>query len=322
VVINYLAPPEPDPITINVTKWTCTPSFNGTLYDDFAQNCTEDSQLTNNITFRAEGPTNQKHVSGDGGQLGKTTFTDLTPGNYSLYEELPYNIPTSYGYCGVDSSWPADYKVVNGAFNLKLDWGDTLTCNFFNIPEDVTDTTGVVLVRKFVCDIKAAPKGYDWFEECSLSDQNAKFALNSYNGKTGKFQEFTQGTANNDGFLRFTKLKPGTYELKEIGATWCHAESDNVDSKGNVVVKAGKVSTVWIFNCVPTKNPPNTGSGDAAPNPPPVDGDGNNGGGLAPTVTPAISYGWPLLLAAAWITWRRHQGIAALVVAPVKDRAA
>jgi uncharacterized surface anchored protein len=307
VVINYLAPPEPDPITINVTKWTCTPSFNGTLYDDFAQNCTEDSQLTNNITFRAEGPTNQKHVSGDGGQLGKTTFTDLTPGNYSLYEELPYNIPTSYGYCGVDSSWPADYKVVNGAFNLKLDWGDTLTCNFFNIPEDVTDTTGVVLVRKFVCDIKAPPKGYDWFEECSLSDQNAKFALNSYNGKTGKFQEFTQGTANNDGFLRFTKLKPGTYELKEIGATWCHAESDNVDSKGNVVVKAGKVSTVWIFNCVPTKNPPNTGSGDAAPNPPPVDGDGNNGGGLAPTVTPAISYGWPLLLAAAWITWKRSQ---------------
>ncbi|MEJ7839333.1 MAG: SpaA isopeptide-forming pilin-related protein, partial [Thermomicrobiales bacterium] len=314
VVVNYLAPPEPDPITVNVAKWTCTPGFNGTLYDDFAQNCTEESQLTNNITIRAEGPVNQKHVTGDGGQLGRTSFTELTEGTYSIYEETPYGIPTSYGYCGTDPASPADYKVVNGAFNIELGWGETLTCHFFNIPEDVTDTTGVVLVRKFVCNIDSAPKGYDWFEECALSDQNATFALNSFNGKTGEFQEFTQGTANNDGFLRFTKLKPGTYELKEVGANWCYAESDSVDSNGDVVVKAGKVSTVFIFNCVPTKNPPNTGSGDAADNPPPgddvnPDSGSEIDGGRAPIATPAIAWGWPILLALAWLTWRKSKGM-------------
>jgi uncharacterized surface anchored protein len=301
VVINYVKPPEPDPITVNVVKWTCAPSFTGTLYDDFAQNCTEDTQLTNNITFRVEGPVTQKHVTGDGGKVGQTSFTGLSEGQYSIYEETPYSIPTSYGFCGYDASWPADLKVVNGAVNVSLGWGETLTCHFFNIPEDVTDTTGVVLVRKFTCDIEKAPKGYDWFEECGLSDQNAKFALNSYNVKTGAFQEYSQGTANNDGFLRFTRLKPGTYELKEIGDTWCHAESDSVDSKGNVVVKAGKVSTVWIFNCVPTKTPPNTGSGDAAPNAP-TDGEGEYEGGVAPS----FALGWPILLGVAWFLWRRR----------------
>ena len=40
------------------------------------------------------------------------------------------------------------------------------------------------------------------------------------------------------------------------GSTWWNA-------KGDVVVKAGQVSLVSIYNCVGTSQPPNTGSGDA-----------------------------------------------------------
>ena len=59
--------------------------------------------------------------------------------------------------------------------------------------------------------------------------------------------------------FRFTRLQPGTYDLQEVDATWCHAESDSVDAQGQVVA-AGERASVWIFNCVGAKNPPNTGA--------------------------------------------------------------
>jgi hypothetical protein len=44
---------------------------------------------------------------------------------------------------------------------------------------------------------------------------------------------------------------------------------------------------------------------------------------MAPVVTPAISIGWPLLLAAAWVTWKRSQRPIAVPVAirPTGNRA-
>ena len=42
------------------------------------------------------------------------------------------------------------------------------------------------------------------------------------------------------------------------------AFTDAVNAQGDVVVKAGKRSSVWIFNCVPTNQPPNTGAGTTA----------------------------------------------------------
>ena len=74
----------------------------------------------------------------------------------------------------------------------------------------------------------------------------------------------TTGITNENGLLSFGRLKPGTYSLKEVGGDWCHAKSDNVDAQGNLIVRAGQRTNVWIFNCVPTKQPPNTGSGAMA----------------------------------------------------------
>src|SRR5690606_19887392 len=91
VVINYVAPPAPEPVNINVTKFTCQAGFNGTTFEDFAASCMNTSQLTNNITVRAQGPVSAKAVTGDGGQAGRTAFADLPAGTYTIYEERPYN---------------------------------------------------------------------------------------------------------------------------------------------------------------------------------------------------------------------------------------
>jgi len=71
----------------------------------------------------------------------------------------------------------------------------------------------------------------------------------------------TVAATDSDGILRLTRLQPGIYDLKEVDAAWCHAESDSVNADGHVVVEAGQRSSVWIFNCVGAKNPPNTGAG-------------------------------------------------------------
>ena len=301
VVINYVAPPAPEPVDITVSKYTCQAGFSGTTFEDFAASCMDDSQLTNGITVRAEGPVDLKAITGDGGQTGRTAFVDQQSGTYTIYEERPYNIPTNYGFCGWDSNWPADFKTVNGAITAELGEGAQLTCVLFNIPEETTESTGVILVRKFTCDVGEPTKGYEWNEECRLSDENARFELTQFNEELQAYDEGgTVVTANPDGFVRYPNLRPGTYQLHEVGSNWCHAESNSVNSKGDVVVTAGAVSQVWIYNCVPPDVPPNTGSGDAVGllNPGESDSAAPDGIGVMPGIAwPGVILG---LVAALW----------------------
>ncbi|HYH13362.1 MAG TPA: hypothetical protein VD789_13475, partial [Thermomicrobiales bacterium] len=276
---------------------------NGTTFEDFAASCMSNSQLTNGITVRAQGQVNAKAVTGDGGQTGRTAFTDLEAGTYTIYEERPYNIPTNYVFCGWNPNWPADFKSVNGAVTAQLGEGEDLHCVLFNIPEPVTDSTGVILIRKYTCDVETPPKGYKFEEECRLSDEHQTFELKQFNEEMQEYGEGTQQTANPDGILRFVNLRPGTYQLREVDSTWCYANSNSVNTKGDVVVRAGHVSLVSIYNCVGTSEPPNTGSGDAAdlisPEEPEAPAQGE------PGVTPGIA--WPVaILAAIAALWPRR----------------
>lgn len=306
VVINYVAPPAPEPVNINVTKFTCQAGFNGTTFEDFAASCMNTSQLTNNITVRAQGPVSAKAVTGDGGQAGRTAFADLPAGTYTIYEERPYNIPTNYVFCGWNPNWPADFKSVNGAVTAELGEGEDFHCVLFNIPEPVTDSTGVILVRKYTCDVETPPKGYKFEEECRLSDEHQEFELKQFNEEMQDYGEGTRQTANPDGILRFIDLRPGSYQLREVDSSWCYANSNSVNTRGDVVVRAGQVSLVSIYNCVGTSAPPNTGSGDAAdlisPQEPEAPAPGE------PGVTPGIA--WPVVALAAVLALRPRRVLA------------
>ena len=266
VVLNFVKPPQPKPAKLNIVKYTCDAGFQGTFFADFVNNCGAPSNLTNGVTFRISGAAAQKHVTGDGLNKGKTTFTQLPAGGYTLEEEPPQGASTVYGFCGYDPNNP-DAKTVDEDISFNLGEGDVYTCTFFNIPENVSPTTGSIKVTKYVCELQGnkRPANFDWFGNCSVETNGVKFALSVQ--QTGKFVPKSTGITNADGILRFDQLKPGTYQLKEVGADWCHAESDSVNPQGNVIVKAGQLSNVWIFNCVPTKNPPNTGAGTTAPPP-------------------------------------------------------
>ena len=134
-----------------------------------------------------------------------------------------------------------------------------MTCHWFNVPEDLAGNTGAITVYKLACPVTVPPANFDWYGRCDPQGQGVHFSLSVWDG--AQFLPVTTAATDGDGILRFTRLQPGLYDLKEVDAIWCHAESDSVNAQGHVVVAAGKRASVWIFNCVGAKDPPNTGAG-------------------------------------------------------------
>jgi len=258
VVVNYVEPEGEQPATIDVIKYTCGPGFQGRVWLDFAESCRGDENLTNNVGFRISGAVSARRVTGDAGVGGVTQFTALPAGDYRLREETPLGTVAVYAFCGIDPASP-NGRGVGNAVNLRLAAGQIVTCHWFNVPEDLAGDTGAVTVYKYACPITVPPTTFDWYGRCDPQGQGVRFTLSVPDGD--QFLPVVTGATDGDGILRFTRLQPGTYQLTEVDATWCHAESDNVNRDGNVIVEAGERASVWIFNCVGAKNPPNTGAG-------------------------------------------------------------
>jgi hypothetical protein len=295
VVINYVLPPAPEPATVEVVKYTCAPGFQGTIYEDFAQNCTANANLTNDVTFRLTGPVTQRAATGAGGQTGTVTISDLPAGEYFLEEELLKRDHTVYAFCGVPPKAPT-LKIVGTGVSLALTAGQRIVCEFFNIPPVVSDNTGSIIVQKLQCPILTPPTGYDFYANCAPQTTPVEFSIARYNGETQDYTPVTTGTTNVDGLLEFSRLQPGTYQLTEVGAQWCYAESDSVNTNGDVVVRPNMGAKVFIFNCSPTQAPPNTGAGTTA------------GLGAASSTELQILLGllWPVAAAFVWSVYRRR----------------
>ncbi len=302
IVINYVAPPKPAPVTINVEGYTCPPGFAGSSFVDFQNSCMASGQLTNQITVRAEGMDFRfKHVTGDTGLLGRTTFTDLPPGTYTIWAERPFNMPLNYLFCGADPANPT-LKAVNGSVVTSQASGTTITCRVFQVPSLFDATHGAIQVQKYNCPINERQRGYDYKNECTRASESIPFEIQRVD-PTSKNKtpigEKVRVVINADGIAQFPMLEPGTYKLTEVDGQWCFAQSNSVDSQGDVIVTANKLSEVWIYNCVGTSAPPNTGSGDAAGllNPTPE---------LGPMqVLPNLM--WPTVLLGGWMFIRRQR---------------
>jgi uncharacterized surface anchored protein len=290
VVINYVEPAGEQPATIDVVKYTCAPGFQGRVWLDFAEACLDDANLTSNVGFRLSGAVSARRVTGDTGSGGATRFDGLPPGDYRLREETPLSTVAVYAFCGLDPAAP-NGRGVGDAVNLRLASNQTVTCHWFNVPEDLAGDTGAITVYKYACPVTVPPRGFDWYDRCDPQGAGVQFSLSVWDGS--RFLPVVSAATDGDGILRFTRLQPGTYDLKEVDATWCHAESDSVNAQGQVVVAAGERASVWIFNCVGAKNPPNTGAGPGAMSGSPWPG-AMPGPGSVPAAGLGLSLLWPL----------------------------
>jgi hypothetical protein len=104
-------------------------------------------------------------------------------------------------------------------------------------------TTGTILVSTYTCTgITADTPDVDWFGACTPGGDASTFSL------SGGSDTMSMDTAE-DGTATFADLAPSTYDLDDTTRSWCHAESDNVNTEGNVVVEAGATTNVWLFYC-------------------------------------------------------------------------
>jgi hypothetical protein len=107
--------------------------------------------------------------------------------------------------------------------------------------------TGLIVVHVMRCPAGTPAAQMDWEHSCRVADSSIDLQIQATDGPfAGWFQESHLG---NDGIARFWALPAGRYRLDLLGIDWCHAESDNVDRNGDLVVVAGDPVNVWTYLC-------------------------------------------------------------------------
>ena len=107
-------------------------------------------------------------------------------------------------------------------------------------------STGKLVVTTYQCpQLPEDPQEFDWFGTCEQGG-DYHFALDQ--AGAGAAKHYTLDIPD-DGMTVFSDLEPGLYHLELSDAKWCHAESDRVNSEGNLSITAGENTQVWIFVC-------------------------------------------------------------------------
>jgi hypothetical protein len=198
------------------------------------------------------------------GQQGIAFFQDLAAGKDTVTEVPPDGMAVAVyvvGCSDASGSVPFTYDDSTGLrIILKLTAGQEVTCNWYNIPP-AKGPSGSITVHKFLCQGRK-DNAYNWEQDCENYGDGAEFELKTTDGKA-----LTTRTTNLDGLAVFANLADGAYGLDETTGNWCHAEADLVDSSGNVLVRNGGNTDVFIYNCGQKKavnKLPTTGAGPMA----------------------------------------------------------
>ena len=159
VVVNYVEPEGEQPAAIDVREVHLRAGIPGSGLARLRRRLSRATQnLTNNVGFRLSGAVSARRVTGDTGIGGATRFDGLPAGDYRLREETPLGTVAVYAFCGLDPAAP-DGRAVGDAVNLRLAAGQTVTCHWFNVPEDLAGDTGAITVYKYACPVTVAARG-------------------------------------------------------------------------------------------------------------------------------------------------------------------
>ena len=126
----------------------------------------------------------------------------------------------------------------------------TATAPAVQLTPEVTDPTGSVVVFAHTCPVALASSQLRLVRRMHRSESGVRYRLVRVDTET---RDGVTTSTNSTGRAQFFSLQPGTYELTQAEGDWCHAQSDNVDADGNLIVNAGQRTTVWVFACSATQ---------------------------------------------------------------------
>jgi hypothetical protein len=264
--------------SVTVVKYACPDiaGYEPAGVEWYQRTCPEPAE---GVTFKLDGESSGNPGEQETDADGVVTWDEREADHYYLYEDAPagYGRPVVFcdAYYPLDEQppdWdefdpsstpdadPFDYRVEFG-----LSEGQSILCYWFNVPDDGYDAEpGTLTIVKYWCD-----GDYVSDLSCGLYGGGQEFTLTPKGG--GQAIALTtgpNGTAS-------VALPAGQWELDEVGAEWCLAESDGANAAGYLVVRDGYETVVTVYNCgdggpvgtpLPTKLP-DTGSGDAADGP-------------------------------------------------------
>lgn len=267
VICNWFNVPTEEYGSITIEKYTCPAAYDELAYGaDPAADC---PTKTDGVTFLAhpESQPNSYVLESHTGDFtpGAAIFSDLEPDTYTVTEVVPDGIAAVFVLDCTGSSLPQIQSVplsFGTELTVALAAGDDIVCRWYNIPTE--PARGNVEVTKYVC----STQNFVSADYCYRYEGGQSFTLTGVTGPGAGSS--INGTTDVTGDLTFVGLLPGTYELDELGATWCAASADYTDASGYLVVDYGTTTHVDVFNCgikLEPKDPvkyPNTGAGPNA----------------------------------------------------------
>ena len=233
---------DPGPASLVINKYTCPSGFDMLAPNaDPMATCTVG---TEDINFVLEGNSTELSAStGTAGAPATVQFSDLEASVYLLTEETPEPIERAFVLSCDSDARTFDYPFApfatiepGGRLMLELVPGEDLTCEWFNVQ---APDLGTLTLTKYWCDGEAGN-----LTNCEIYTGGVEFLLLPVDGGDPlDLLTNAEGTA--------TIQADGVFELQEQGFTWCGAESQFVDSNGNVTIEPGIEATVDVYNCGP-----------------------------------------------------------------------
>jgi hypothetical protein len=111
----------------------------------------------------------------------------------------------------------------------------------------ISDSTGAIFVYAFACPADGRGGDVDWYASCPPDIASTSFQIQRAGDSA--ISEILTAEAIGTEPARFLLIEPGVYRLTEQDGDWCHAESDNTNDAGEIIVEAGERTNVWIFHC-------------------------------------------------------------------------
>ncbi len=208
--------------TIEIHKWECPADFvpSNVEWSEYGSGCT---QVMNGVPFHAaiDNTDLPAKTTGDDGD-GTIIWQDVNAGSLTIQEEIPSGYGAPIVFCGftytiTTNGVPAiaDGKifpdsVVEGVLQTDFAQGETLYCDWFNIP---TDHDGSITIIKHTCPAGYDPNAYGanpWLD-CEGVTNGVTFTLN-YEGSF--YSQSTTGDSI-DGTVYWGGIQGGNYQVQE-----------------------------------------------------------------------------------------------------------
>ena len=197
--------PTPGPGTLSVYKYTCPAGYNlNSQSANPAGDCTTPTDGVQ-MTYTGQDQSNQTQTTANG---GVATFTNLTPGTFTLSETPPTGTSATVWIC--ESAMQAPSSGTGTTINGQIAGDEQLSCRFYNVPGNGL----TIIVHKYQCPAGYDVSGQDADPRTDCTAQQNGVQFNVVGSTTGYTSQSNTGDSV-PGAVTFGGLQPDTYTITE-----------------------------------------------------------------------------------------------------------